>query len=207
MKLIDEYNFLTLTVIRATLSQVEEDVVRVLEESRDRLPEVEYRYWRAAFEPRAVYFPSPQLGAALPIVSALWEPSSSDGLVAFMANLSDGWIQLVRYCSRRLPSEFLAIRTSRSGEPSVRNDFVLVQRGKDARMVAAWTEDSEWRFHASGEPQPFEDLSNNKKRRIRDRLNREIIVEYAHRFGADISDDSFWTSRGDAFWFKNVVSP
>jgi hypothetical protein len=201
---IEEYSYLTFTLVRGTLSEVQAEIKLLLEGPDDRPPACHYSYWMAPADPKSVYFPEPQGGARLPIVSMLWEPTVSRGLVAFMANSRDGWIQLIRHYSRRFPRDCLSIQTSRAGEEAIRNDFEFFRGGSEVRMVAAWMDEPGWQFYAKGDTQPFENVAYYSKKRIRDRLNRGIVVEYAQTFGADILDSAFWTSTEGAFWFKQL---
>ena len=203
--LLDEYDYLTLTLIRGTLSQVEDEFTRFLEDLKDR-PSAGYAYWHAPFDPKLVYFPEPQGGAAIPVVCAFWEPSTTKDIVAFMANLSDGWIRLISFYCRRFPREVLSIQTALPDRRWPRNDFHYFQGGEQIRHVAAWKDDPGWQFYVQGKPQSFEDVGHYEKRRVRDRLNRHIITEYARRFGADMMEKCFWTSPKHAFWFKECRS-
>ncbi len=58
------------------------------------------------------------------------------------------------------------------------------------RTVAAHAKDGRWSWHASGTPQPFEQLDRYRARSIEDRLDRPLLVEYlsALRIRADDTD-------------------
>jgi hypothetical protein len=40
----------------------------------------------------------------------------------------------------------------------------------------------------------FESEANYRKRRIRDRLDRAVLIDYLTAPGLDIADDRFWSS-------------
>ncbi len=49
-------------------------------------------------------------------------------------------------------------------------------------------EEEHWRFDVTGEGQAFEDVERYRARRIKDRFNREVLVEYLAAFGVDPDD-------------------
>lgn len=201
--LIDEYDFLALTLIRGSLAHVQDEFRQYLEGRTHASSKPRYSLSTGRFDPRLVYSRQPQPGGAIPVLSAVWEPSTPGGVVAFMPNSSDGRLQLIRhFCGRYPHRECLSLQTSKPEATWPRNAFHCFQNGNEIRAAAAWKDVSGWQFGTRGTVQPFEDVSHYQQRRIHDRVNRETIIEYTQRFGADISDNGFWTSGMDAFWFK-----
>jgi hypothetical protein len=49
-------------------------------------------------------------------------------------------------------------------------------------------EEERWQFDVSGEAQAFEDVERYRARRIQDRFNREVLMEYLAAFGVDPDD-------------------
>jgi hypothetical protein len=60
------------------------------------------------------------------------------------------------------------------------------------RTIAAVNDGGSWDFSANGEVQPFENQDHYKARRIKDRLNQQILTEYASAFGLRPFDPSFY---------------
>jgi hypothetical protein len=61
------------------------------------------------------------------------------------------------------------------------------------RSVAAGKYDSgRWQFVATGEVQPFEETERYGAKRIRDRLDREMLVRYLATLGINADDPTFW---------------
>jgi hypothetical protein len=52
--------------------------------------------------------------------------------------------------------------------------------------------DMKWTFYETGEPLPFEDIENYKKRKITDRINKDIITSYLLKIGLDINSADFY---------------
>lgn len=75
------------------------------------------------------------------------------------------------------------------------------------RTISAYAQDGRWSWHESGEPRTFEDLDRYKARRVRDRLDRALLVRYLESLGISVDHPSFfregvvvtqivnWTSR------------
>jgi hypothetical protein len=57
------------------------------------------------------------------------------------------------------------------------------------RTLSAHATDGRWEWHASGRPYDFEDLSRYKARRVRDRLDRPLLMRYLIALGIPADDD------------------
>lgn len=60
------------------------------------------------------------------------------------------------------------------------------------RTISAIAEDGRWSWHVSGIPQPFERRERYHARRIRDRLDRPLLVGYLAALGIDVDRESFF---------------
>lgn len=60
------------------------------------------------------------------------------------------------------------------------------------RTISAYAQDGRWSWHESGDPQPFEDPDRYTARRIRDRLDRALLVRYLESLGIRPDDPSFF---------------
>lgn len=70
------------------------------------------------------------------------------------------------------------------------------------RTLSAHCQDGRWRWYESGELQPFEASARYGARRIRDRLDRPLLIEYLHQLGIRVDDRAFF---GDAVAVRQVV--
>ncbi|MEQ4210408.1 hypothetical protein [Actinopolymorpha sp. B9G3] len=50
--------------------------------------------------------------------------------------------------------------------------------------------DGRWEWHTSGQPFTFEDVSRYRSRRIRDRFDRPLLIEYLHHLGIPADDEA-----------------
>jgi hypothetical protein len=72
------------------------------------------------------------------------------------------------------------------------------------RTVSAGIYDEgRWRFLVSGEPQSFEDPSAYGSKRIRDRFNRALLVQYLAALGIAVDDPSFFRT---GLLFENLAT-
>jgi hypothetical protein len=62
------------------------------------------------------------------------------------------------------------------------------------RSLVAHAEDGRWSWHAQGRPLPFETLERYTAPRIRDRLDRPLLVEYLGALGIRVDDPEFYGS-------------
>lgn len=72
--------------------------------------------------------------------------------------------------------------TSRCSYP--KNSFEYIHSNGDIRIIMALKEDR-WTFFQQGEPLPFENLEYYNSKRIKDRINFDIIKEYLLKLGID----------------------
>lgn len=60
------------------------------------------------------------------------------------------------------------------------------------RSLAAHCEDGRWTWHASGQLQPFEHVERYGRRRVRDRLDRPLLMEYLTALGIEPDEPDFF---------------
>jgi hypothetical protein len=58
------------------------------------------------------------------------------------------------------------------------------------RTIDAVATDGRWEWHQSGHAFPFEDTARYAARRIRDRLDRELLIWYLDALGIPADDDA-----------------
>ena len=70
------------------------------------------------------------------------------------------------------------------------------------RTIAAHAEDGRWSWRASGPLQAFENAERYTARRIRDRFDRGLLVEYLAAMDIRVDDLTFY---GEGFGFRQIV--
>jgi hypothetical protein len=71
------------------------------------------------------------------------------------------------------------------------------------RTISAYAEDGRWSWETSGEPQPWERVERYAARQVRDRFDRQLLVEYLAAIGIRVDDASFYR---DGFCLREIVS-
>lgn len=80
------------------------------------------------------------------------------------------------------------------------HEFEYYQHGESRRFVRAMNDDP-WEFFERGERFDWEYADQYRRRRKKDRVTRQMLVDYARRFGVDLEDDSFWRSDHAALYW------
>jgi hypothetical protein len=71
-----------------------------------------------------------------------------------------------------------------AGKLRDKNMFLHIDNSGKERVVLALKEDR-WTFYQNGEPLPFEDLSLYENKRIKDRINMDVIIRYVKELGIE----------------------
>ena len=116
-----------------------------------------------------------------------------------IANLADGWATMCNVLAGQLPGMSILVRSATAQEYPL-TDLQVWDKGESVRYVRAMREEPSWEFFSKGDPMEFENLDHYKRRRIADRLNRDILVEYLARLGWDLASPTFWQSKLLAFY-------
>ncbi len=121
---------------------------------------------------------------------ALFELESPSSAILIESNLTDGYRSLTHMLARTLSTETFAIVRSkpvgRDEWPIEEFGLINESQGGYVRHVWAALDTSGWKFANTGELMAFEDPDCYKKRRIRDRLTRNQIVQFLDRLGVDL---------------------
>lgn len=135
----------------------------------------------------------------------LWTPVSSDIFTIFLTNMSDGWITLMNFYSKRYNREIFYITLSDYNLMFPIYRFYRIH-GTKKRIVQLIKEEDGWSFFEEGEHLSFENMEIYKKRKIKDRLSNELIVEYLQKIGIDCVSKEFWRSEGFAKFYGKKPS-
>jgi len=134
-----------------------------------------------------------------PLEMILWQPINSVNTV-FRCNWRDGYISSMKSLSKSCKLIYLSVADS--FEDLYPNTvFGIYDAGRRVRYVQSIYAENGWEFFAFGDVQPFENPHYYKKRKIKDRLNRNILVEYTLRNGLDVQSDDFWRTNIEPHYF------
>jgi hypothetical protein len=97
------------------------------------------------------------------------------------------------YLSRALGCDVVhAVHVPKHPPGHASTQFGLVRPDGTSRTLAAHAEDGRWSWHAAGEQLSFERSERYTARLIRERLDRELLVEYLGALGIRVDDPGFY---------------
>lgn len=197
-KVIDTFPFLLLTCIDAPLEKVWDILWKGMTSDRH----LRWKKWNDNFDHRHIRIGAPS-HPEYPSRLALWEPNNAVGRSAFIGT-DDGRPGLAHQLGvrHRIAATYVAI----SNNENIYAKYALYHYDKHSnqRVLQALRSDTRWEFYSDGPPLPFERLEYYRRRRVTERLNREIILEYLLALGWDIQDPRFWESERPA-WYAEFV--
>ena len=134
--------------------------------------------------------------------AVFFKPKQTDIVVQY-SNYYDGLVTLSNYLSDNLKVPFYQFALSNPETLDKKFSFAKYVGYKISRVVYTM-QDPQWKFYEQGEILPFENTVNYEKKRIKDRLNKEIIIEYCSQLGFDIANNNFWESAEPSLFYECI---
>lgn len=123
----------------------------------------------------------------------IWQPNNNNAYSVFITNMSDGWPTLLNCYQEIYKSEILFITmTIKSVDFEPMNCFEYF-KGRRHRLIQV-SRDNRWQFIEEGKALGFENEEYYKRKKIANRLDKEIIIEYLKSNGIEIDNAIFWSS-------------
>jgi hypothetical protein len=145
---------------------------------------------------------NPHSGGVEKTIALIFSPRAYPMRCVFVSNSQDGWYTLVNCICRDLGCKCIRITSTLDNVVYPANSFRVYEQGRDVRFVRAMLDSDRWDFFEEGAVQQFENAANYRKRRIRDRLNRAVIIDYLKRIDIDIYREDFWTTESTALYIR-----
>ena len=127
---------------------------------------------------------------------SFWKTSNYPDFVFFTSNSGDGRFTLCNIIHLRLKCEYIQC-TIRDGNKDLAPGyfFHFANEKMNERDILAYKEDR-WVFFDTGTPRSWECIELYKNRRVNQRLNGDIIIDYLYKYGIDfkIIDANITTS-------------
>ena len=131
----------------------------------------------------------------------MWQPKSVEfDLVVFITSLSDGWPTLINKYFSIHQRESISVTFTPTLIEFPMFAFAYKNHICD-RVIQVIKEERKWTFFEKGTLLSFEDEENYKKKKIVDRLNNSIIIEYLQRNDININESDFWKPKNIALEF------
>jgi hypothetical protein len=201
--MFEEYNEYHISCINGNIEQVKSAIDKILKiADHEHTWHIEYKTFACIKE---VCFPMPLKGHNFNRKFLIWSPSSNSNTTIFFSNLGDGWHSLIHILSTKylFPSYTIALENILSEEPHF---LFYYQEDKKKRIVRAMKESNRWNFYEDGTPLVFENLDNYTKKRIKDRVTKQILLDYLKCLNWDILDDAFLNSSKAILYIENRIT-
>lgn len=114
----------------------------------------------------------------------------NDGFI-MLSNLNDGWFTLCNNIAFNLKTYFYLFTIDEVEDKNTKNSMLFSDYSGDfeiTRCVYSMMDDK-WVFSQKGRALWFENINYYKRRKIKDRLNKNILLEYCYKIGINICDD------------------
>lgn len=131
---------------------------------------------------------NPEIGCHLPEKFTCWKSALYPDKIFFISNLEDGWHTLCRVFQKKLKCPWAMFEMSDPKSRCSMNMFFYSKEPGTERTVMSYYDDTHWVFYDNGEPIEIEDLNYYKTRFKRDRINKDIVIEYMRRLGIKFYD-------------------
>ncbi|WPG37672.1 hypothetical protein [Variovorax sp. EBFNA2] len=120
----------------------------------------------------------------------LWQPEAAPQLTAFMPHAASSDYFFRSYCARFL-FNVVEVRSTDEQVADQINSFEVHAEGKLRRMVRVMKDDH-WDFFQEGNPLGFEQTARYASRLLKDRLTRDLVLDYLEAWGAPVREEAFW---------------
>jgi len=183
------YDFFQISIIEDSIDNVIKNVTTMLNDSQLTKEDVKSLDFKNVCSERTIpYNPTKRK-------FILFEPTSNPRTTVFFPNLTDGWYTLLyNYTRIYKKNVFKAGFTTNDMIQHPAYFFKYIYIDNDnliERSVHAIKEDK-WVFLTNSAPLAIEDSTNYFKRKIVDRLNNKIILDYLQKAGYDLRNDEFF---------------
>lgn len=196
----DKYEFFPLTILESPLEVAQEEIKSIVE-----------NWWGD----KRIYSddvdldkinPPPEItpGGAHFTKILLWEPKNNEGKTALFVNLLDAYNSLIHVWNDKYGKQAITLKLSNDSICDYPHHEINIKtENKEERIIYTHVE-SKWEFFQIGPIQEFENLDHYKSRKIKDRLNNEIVNAYLSSLGYEIGSDSFYKSHKSGIYFEQL---
>ncbi len=134
----------------------------------------------------------------------LFEPVTNPGSTVFFTNFVDGWYTAVYNYTRLYNKSAYQVGFTIDDTkeyPAYIFNFFYMDKGRIKNRTVQAIKEDKWTFYAGETSLAIEDLNNYKRKRIKDRINNEIIISYLQKAGYDLTNEMFYKSTKNAILF------
>lgn len=134
----------------------------------------------------------------------LYTPISCPHTTIMCANIMDGYINIVKYVSKKYGMKYYNVLISDGRSKWMEAYHFHYYSPLKTRHILCY-QDPQWVFYEEGEPLEFENVELYKSRLKKNRLNKEILLQYLNCLGWNIMDENFWHTNNVIYEFVQMI--
>jgi hypothetical protein len=132
-----------------------------------------------------------------------YNPDIAPNLTIVLGNGQGAWGSLSNNISANLLINNIQITINSENSDNLINELVLFNGQKAIREIQGLLgDDDKMEFLQSGIPLWFENIDYYKKRKIKDRINKAILIEYAYKLGIDLASNDLFKANGKSLYVE-----
>jgi len=190
------------------ISCYEKDSRRVVEAIDEVLANwtMEHRFQKSSgdLDMKTIIPPEGSLSGRCPKRVFIFRPNLKSNGTMMVTNIADGWSSLSYAISRLLTCSCYLFGISREDDDHPSSYIMCIKKGILVRIVRSMLDGDKWEFYQKGAPLDAEDPTMYRKRRIRDRVTRDYVIEVAARLSWPLTNSELWRSRINKTLFDEV---
>ncbi|UTC66187.1 MULTISPECIES: hypothetical protein [unclassified Treponema] len=199
--MVKKFRYFSFSYIYLSINEIESILASLY---REKISAHKYLMYKNKFNTDLFYIETPLKGGRHLWKAAFYTPkiiNKPDNVVMF-TNLEDGGITLANRIAIEGKSSHITFSVSNIDEG--KNSFTYRDYQRQERVVMTLKDNGKWIFFERGSKLWFENELFYKKRKITERFNSKILLEYCNTIGLDIINIDFWESNNDALFLEEL---
>ena len=135
-----------------------------------------------------------------------YNPYIASNLTIVLGNGHGSWGTLSNNISKNLSVNNIQIEINSEKSDILRNDIIVYDGNTKNRIRTVQGgltgDDNKMEFVQAGSPLWFENVDYYKKRKIIDRINKTILIEYAYKLGIDLTSNDLFKASGKSLYVE-----
>ena len=197
----DRYEFFPLTILDTGLDKAKDEIKNIVETWWGATKVIESTVDLCKVNPPPEITP----GGAHFIKLLIWEPKNNPHVTAVFVNLQDAYNSLIHVWNDRYKKAAITVRLSNDKICKYPHHEINVKTSKNDERVVYTHVESKWEFFQSGPVQDFENTDYYKLKRIKDKLDNNVVNEYMEKLGFEIWSEDFYTSNREGVYFEQLA--
>lgn len=200
---MEDYGHLCFSYFYANIGEIE-SALRVI--FHEEIQCGRFELYKHPLDLKEVQIGNAMMGGREAKIAVVFAPKTSPKHCVFVSRSADGWHTLVNRLNLELKVRCVSIVTTKGDLTYPVNSIRIYESGKEVRLVRVMLDGDRWVYFDKGVIQNFENSSYYSRRRIRDRFDRTIVLEYLKLIGIDIEAPIFWEAEGNAVYIRELRS-